>query len=29
MMPPWGLQISEQEIKDVVNYIKTLVNHAD
>ncbi len=25
VMPPWGLQLSAQEIKDVVNYIDTLV----
>ncbi|MEW5755671.1 MAG: c-type cytochrome [Pseudomonadota bacterium] len=24
VMPPWGLQISEQEIEDVVAYVKTL-----
>ncbi len=25
IMPPWGLQLTEQEIKDVVTYIDTLV----
>lgn len=25
IMPPWGLQLTEREIKDVVNYIDTLL----
>ncbi len=29
VMPPWGLQLSEREIKDVVSYIDTLVISAD
>ena len=29
IMPPWGLQLTEQEIKDVVSYIDTLLVPSD